>query len=354
MTSHYEIRLFAPADRGSLEDLYRAVYGEAWRTRTNFGWSIDNSFAAGGAAVAVSGNAIVAAQAYCDFPLHTPWGSRRGTLLLDAATHPAHQRRGLFRRVVDAATAAAFERDTLVVMTTPNRFAARGFRNMPAWQRLCSLDCLALPLSVGEPAAGGGLLSLGSRLVLATAALFRRRRSFGARVPAPLHDGVESPWDPDSEADDLWHRAARADDIMVARDRGFLRWRFGLDYRLFLARHGRAPVGYAAARLVTRAGLKVGVVLDCVTAGDGASAARLLASVVSWMRAQGASAALGYFLPRCSAWHHAREAGFLRLARGLAPRDYPIYVTVRPEGPHRAQLINASRWHLSLADSDLA
>ena len=140
---------------------------------------------------------------------------------------------------------------------------------------------------------------------------------------------------------------------MVARDRGFLRWRFGDDYRLFLARDGRAPVGYAAARVVTRAGLKLGMVLDCVTAGDGTSAARLLASAVSWMREQGASAALGYFLPRSPAWRRAREAGFLRLPRAFAARDYPVYVAVRPEGRHRTQLLNVSRWHLTLADSDL-
>jgi hypothetical protein len=140
---------------------------------------------------------------------------------------------------------------------------------------------------------------------------------------------------------------------MAARDRGFLRWRFSTDYRLFLARADRVPVGYAAARLVTRAGIKVGMVVDCVTAADSASGARLLASVVRWMEGQGASAALGYFLPRSAAWYSAREAGFLRLARAFAPRDYPVYVSVRPEGRYRPQLLNVSRWHLSLADSDL-
>jgi hypothetical protein len=353
LVSHYHIRPFVPADRSSLGDLYRSIYGEAWRSKTNFAWSIDNSFAAGGAAVAVTGDAIVSAQAYCDFPLHTPWGTRRGTLLLDAATHPAHQRRGLFRRVVDAATAAAFDRDTLIVMTTPNRFAARGFQNMRAWQRLCSLECLALPLSLSKHARGDRLLSVATRLALSAASLFRRRRSAIVPSSPPWHGGVESPWDPGSEADELWRRAARQGGIMAARDRGFLRWRFGEDYRLFLARDGRAPVAYAAARVVSWAGLKMGMLVDCVTAGDGASAARLLASVVNWMEEQDASAALGYFLPQSAAWHYAREAGFLRLARALAPRDYPVYVSVRPEGPYRPQILNVSRWHLSLADSDL-
>ena len=150
------------ADRNSFEDLYRAVYGEAWRTKTNFGWSIDNPRAPAGAVVVVEGDTIVAAQPYCDLPLHTPWGNMRGTLFFDVATHPAHQRRGLFRRVVDAASAAAFDRGTLIVMTTPNRIASQGFRSMPAWQRLCSLDCLWLPLGLGDPAAGRRTAVLGS------------------------------------------------------------------------------------------------------------------------------------------------------------------------------------------------
>lgn len=350
VTTQYEIRSFVTGDRNSFEDLYRAVYGEAWYTKTNLAWSIDNSRAPAGAAVAVSGDTIVAAQPYCDVPLHTPWGSGRGTLLLDVATHPDHQRRGLFRRVVEAAKAAAFERDTLIVMTTPNRIASQGFRCMPAWHRLCSLECLLLPLGLGNPAAGGGLPSLGARLTLAAASLLGHRT--GVRS-SPVQSDVETPWRPSAEADELWRGAARQDVIMVARDRGFLRWRFGADYRLFLARDGRVPVGYAAARIVTRAGVKVGMVLDCVTAGDGTSAVRLLASVVSWIREQGASAALGYFLPQSPAWHRAREAGFLRVPRAFAPRDYPVYVAVRGEGRHRTQLLNVARWHLTLADSDL-
>jgi GNAT superfamily N-acetyltransferase len=349
--NEYAIRSFVTADRNSFEDLYRAVYGEAWRTKTNFAWSIDNSRAPAGAAVAVSGDTIVAAQPYCDLPLHTPWGSGRGTLLLDVATHPDHQRRGLFRRVVEAAKAAAFERGTSIVMTTPNRIASQGFRCMPTWQRLCSLDCLLLPLGVGDSAAEGGLLALGARVTFSAAALLRYPKS--AAVVSRVPDGVETPWRPGSEADDLWRDAARRDVIMVARDRGFLHWRFGPDYRLFLARDGRSPVGYAAARVVTRAGLKLGLVLDCVAAGDGTSAVRLLASVVHWMREQGASAALGYFLPRSPAWDRAREAGFLRLPRAFTVRDYPVYVAVRPESGHRTQLLNGTRWHLTLADSDL-
>ncbi|HEY7710690.1 MAG TPA: hypothetical protein VIG57_11740, partial [Candidatus Entotheonella sp.] len=67
-----------------MEDLYRAVYGgEAWRDNTRLGWYIDQPLAEAGSSLAVIRNKIVAAQPFCDFPLHTPWGVGRATLFLD-------------------------------------------------------------------------------------------------------------------------------------------------------------------------------------------------------------------------------------------------------------------------------
>src|SRR5262245_22516426 len=149
MNTPYAVRLFVPEDRSSLEDLYRAVYGQAWREKTNLGWSFDRPLTEGGAAVAVEGDVVASAQPYCDLPLHTSLGPARATLFLDIATHPAHQRRGLFRRVVAAARAAAFERGASIIMTTPNRVAFKGFMTMPEWFQLCAIDCLFLPLGAG-------------------------------------------------------------------------------------------------------------------------------------------------------------------------------------------------------------
>src|SRR5262245_65559503 len=77
MNSSHHIRFYKPGDRLALEDLYQDVYGEAWRDNTRLGWYIDQPLAEAGSAVAVTGDKIVAAQPFCDFPLHTPWGVMR-------------------------------------------------------------------------------------------------------------------------------------------------------------------------------------------------------------------------------------------------------------------------------------
>lgn len=354
MSSRYHIRFYVPDDRDALEDLYRAVYGESWRERTCLGWTLDQPLTVGGATVTVDGKSIVAAQPYCDFPLHTPWGKTLATLFLDVATHPAYRRQGLFRRVVAAARTAAFERGSSIIMTTPNRTASQGFQSMHEWGRLCSLDCLFLPLATGDRATGGGLLSLGARAIFgATSLLWKGPPGQGARsVSSKYH--IESPWSPGADSDELWCCAKACAGIMVIRDRAFLQWRFGSDYRLFLARGVRGPAGYAAARVISRAGLRIGMVLDCVTGADETSALPLLAAVVAWLREQGASAAMGYFIRQSTSWHQAREAGFLRLSRPFMPREYPVCASVRPDDPRSVDLLNPSHWYISLADSDLA
>jgi hypothetical protein len=256
--------------------------------------------------------------------------------------------------VVAAARAAAFERGASIIMTTPNHMAFQGFMTMPEWQRLFGLDCLFLPLGAGDRGPGGGFMSLGVRSIMATAALFWKRAASWRRQVAQSGYQVESTWAPDADADEMWRCAASRMGIMVARDCAFLQWRFGSDYQLFLGRSSQAPIGYVVARLITRAGIKVGMLVDCLTVDNGISALPLLEAVNTWLRAEGATAAMGYFRRGSIAWQQARAGGFLCLPRPLVPRDYPVCVSVRPDTPYRADLLDASRWSISLADSDLA
>jgi GNAT superfamily N-acetyltransferase len=355
MSSSYHLRFYTPEDRLALEDLYRAAYGaEAWRDHTRLGWYIDQPLAAAGASVVVLEEKIVAAQPFCDLPLHTPWGVGRATLFLDVATHPEHRRQGLFRRVVAAARTAAFERGACLVMTTPNRTAFQGFQRMPEWGRLCTLDCLLAPLGAGAHVQEAGSIAFGARLGLAVASVvWHGPRPQAFRTESAPYT-IESPWVPGPEAEVLWRSVAAGAGIMAQRDSAFLHWRFDAGYRLFLAQAAHGPIGYAAARIITRAGLHLGMLLDCVIAGDGINAVPLLAAVLAWLREQGASAALGYFVRYSAPWHQARAAGFVCVPRPLVPRDYPVCASVQPDDPHSTELLNPALWYMSLADSDLA
>jgi GNAT superfamily N-acetyltransferase len=354
VNSALHTRFYTPEDRPALEDLYRAVYGEAWRNHTRFEWYLDQPLVEAGSSLAVIGGKIVAAQPFCDLPLHTPWGMGRATLFLDVVTHPEHRRQGLFRRVVAAARTAAFERGACLAMTTPNRTAFQGFQRMPEWGQLCTLDCLLVPIGAGARTQGAGSIVLGARLGFAVASVFWHGPRLQTVQAGPAPYTIASPWVPGSEAAALWRSVSARAGIMVQRDRAFLHWRFDADCRLFLAQAAHGPVGYAAARLITRAGLKLGMLLDCVTTGDGANAVPLLAAVLAWLQEQGASAAMGYFVRYSAPWQQARATGFARLPDLLVPRDYPVCASVHPDDPHSAELLNPAHWYMSLADSDLA
>ncbi|MEO8324974.1 MAG: hypothetical protein ABI618_03940 [Nitrospirota bacterium] len=352
MSSHYQTSDLEPGERPSLEELYRVVYQDYWREKTKFRWFLDAPLFHAGATVASEGNAILAAQPYCDIPLHTPSGTILGTLFFDAATHPAHRRRGLFTNVVGLARATAFKRGSSIVMTTPNRISFQGFQKLPDWSRLCSLDCLLLPLGSGGRISGSGFLTLGVRMGSAALA------SLCTRLPRQrLESGqpfnVVSPWSPGGDADELWKTMAARGIIMAVRDQVFLRWRFDQDYRLFLARGTQGPTGYVATRVLAWKGIRIGLLLDCMNTGEGSSAKPLLAEAVGWLKRQGCTLAVGYFVQGSEPWRMIRDVGFLRVPLAVLPRDYPICVSVQPENPHCAELLNPARWHLSLADSDL-
>lgn len=355
MNPNFHTRFFAPEDRDSLEALYQAIYGKNWQQKTSLAWTVDRPTAAAGALLAVEDkNRVVAAQPYRDLPLHTEMGSGRATLFLDVATHPEYQRRGLFKRVVSAATAAAFERGSSIIMTTPNRIAFGAFQKISGWRQLCSLDCMVLPLGAGDPVQSGKFISLVARSGLAVASRLRKE-------PIPLKPlsgqmngrHIEAPWLPSSDADTLWQRFAPRVGHTIERSRDFLRWRFNTGYRLFLARDFEGPLGYIATRIIDRGGVRIGVIVDYVSPIDDVSAFSLLSHVIAWLREQGASAAISYFFRKSIPWKQLRAAGFVRLARICTPREYPICVNVRPGESYSAKLLDPSRWHLSLADSDL-
>jgi GNAT superfamily N-acetyltransferase len=352
VSTRYDVRLSVPADRQALEGLYQAVYGEAWHEKARLEWYLERPLAAAGAAVAVDGDVIAAAQPYCDLPLHTPWETTLATLFLDVATHPAHRRRGLFRRVVAAARDAAFERGAAIIMTTPNHTAFQGFQTMPGWGCLCWLDCLFLPLRANARALSSGLVPLVAGAVFTAASLLWKSVPAATDRLVPQY-AVQSPWVPGTEAGAWWDGTTHRG-IIVIRNHAFLQWRFGPDYRLFLAYDSHGPVGYAAARIIKRAGLKIGTIVDCITVDNKTNALPLLASVIAWLREQGAAAVIGYFLRQSPPWHQARAAGFLRLPRPLVPRQYPVCASVPPDKPYSTDLLNPALWYMSLADSDLA
>jgi hypothetical protein len=178
------------------------------------------------------------------------------------------------------------------------------------------------------------------------------RRPFAPRPDPETLDGVDSSWSPGADADQWWRTAAPRGRIMVVRDRAFLQWRFGSAYRLFALQGASGVAGYVAARIVVRAGLRVGMIVDCMAA-ETVAGVRLLTAAVARLREQGAAAAVGYFLPQSLPWRCARAAGFLRLPEALAPREYPVYVRVRSGDEHGPALRDPARWLLSMADSDL-
>jgi GNAT superfamily N-acetyltransferase len=130
------------------------------RTPDLFAWKhFDNPFGRSIILVAESGGAIVGLRAFMRWELETARGERlRCVRAVDTATHPDHQRRGIFRTLTLAAVEHAREDGVDMVFNTPNPRSGAGYLTM-GWHQVGELGAMAAP-GLRRPAAQAPVGSL--------------------------------------------------------------------------------------------------------------------------------------------------------------------------------------------------
>jgi GNAT superfamily N-acetyltransferase len=157
------VRPFEDADLDEVLDVMRLSLGESAvlrRTPDLFAWKhFDNPFGRSIILVAESGGAIVGLRAFMRWELVTARGERlRCVRAVDTATHPDHQRRGIFRTLTLAAVEHARDDGVDMVFNTPNPRSGAGYLTM-GWLEVGRLGVMAAPglRRPGARAAAGEL-----------------------------------------------------------------------------------------------------------------------------------------------------------------------------------------------------
>jgi GNAT superfamily N-acetyltransferase len=150
------VRPFADVDLPEVLEVMRQSLGETAvlrRTPDLFSWKhFDNPFGRSIILVAESGGDIVGLRAFMRWELATRRGERlRCVRAVDTATHPRHQRRGIFRTLTLAAVDAARDDGVDLVFNTPNPQSGAGYLSM-GWIPVGPLGVLAAP-GIRRPAA---------------------------------------------------------------------------------------------------------------------------------------------------------------------------------------------------------
>lgn len=303
VASEIVVRSATDADRPAVLELLADSLG--WERDASFAeffeWKhIQNPFGASPAWVALDGEAVVGFRTFLQWRFEHPDGrTRRAVRAVDTATSPAHQGRGIFRRLtltaVEQLQAGGFD----FVFNTPNANSRPGYLRM-GWSTVGRVPIVAR--------VGG----------LASALRMRASRAPAERWPVETAAGAPaSEVLADPRVGDLLDAAGPPTRLRTARTPAYLRWRYGLaalGYRA-ITLDGDPAAGLAVFRVRRRgAATEAGVSDLLVPLGAAATARRLLRLVA---RETGADYAIrvGRPLPR---------AGFIPF-----PRQGPI-LTWRP------------------------
>lgn len=268
----YTVRAYTPADRPQVLALLTRALGPGpagERSAAFFAWKHEhNPFGPSLALVADAGGALIGFRAFMRWRFAVDGQPVEALRAVDTATDPAHQRRGVFRRLTEAALDEAASQAAFV-FNTPNAESLPGYLRM-GWGH------------VGRP-----------RVAIRPARPVRvarhARRAAGAHgdaraVASALPHAGEVLAD-DAALEPLLDAQPEDERLHTVRTRAYLRWRYadapGLDYRALALPDGAGGLaGLAIARLRERGPLTEVALADVlVRPGDRRAAGQLLARV---------------------------------------------------------------------------
>ncbi len=237
--------------------------------------------------VAEADGEVAGFRAMMRWELRSPEGERvSGLRAVDTATHPGHQRRGVFSRLTTAAVEELTAAGEGIVFNTPNE------RSRPGYMKLGWIEVGRLPLAVRPVSASGWARMLGART-----AAEKWSTPCGAGDPALdvlAERGIE----------ELLASLPAPAGLATALDLDHLRWRYGLEPLLYRALvPGSVLEGLALFRLRRRGGATECVVaLVLVPGGERAAERRLLGALARTVDADyllrlGPSDPVGGFVP---------------------------------------------------------
>lgn len=353
MSSDVRFRLYEPSDREGLVALFRSVYGDEAVERKTSAWRyLDRPLRRSLISVAEADGRIVGTQPSYEILVKIGDEHVPGAVFLDVMTHPAYRGRGIFRGVVEHLRSQCHELGMAVLLTTPNKAAARGFGKLSAWRCLGELAPVVLPVTWSQLL--GRRVVRSNPTVVANSGWKHREQSVGGKNHAVT--GVDAL---DCSIEEVWRRFAGLALMMVVRDTDYVAWRFAnrgaRRYRLFLDRVGETCRGLAAAGEGKLLGRRVVFLTELLAPpSEQFTACRLLDAVVAHARATGAGAIVGYHVPGSAAERLLRRYGFWRVIRPFRPRPYTVWVATNLDERRAATILDLASWHMSMGDSDLA
>lgn len=337
MTAPLVVRDYETADESQVLGLLNLTLGTGRafeRSTLFFRWKhIENPF--GRSLMLLAENQhVVGLRAFLRWQFRGGDGLIHAVRAVDTATHPDHQRKGIFSQLTSACLERARSQGVGLVFNTPNRYSLPGYLKL-GWTYVGRATVLVRPLRPGR--------LIRSLISGRGAASPEAEQGWDAR-PSLL----DTPLADDIVAAGLLTRddAHVSDGIRTARTPAFLRWRYALVPSLHYGTHWIEDRGVRAAaifRFTRRRSLRE-VTLCELLMDTAAHGRRVIKEVLS---ASGAD----YAVAHCAAGTPHRR---VLLSLGFVPVPRGPYFTVRPltsDLPMDPKTF--ARWRLALGDLEV-
>lgn len=315
------------------------------RSREFFDWKHRRSpFGESPGLVATADDAIVGVRLFLRWQLRFGTRTLQAVRAVDTATHPEHQRRGIFKTLT-LTLLEQLESDEGVdlVFNTPNADSRPGYLRM-GWQEVGRLPVLISPVRPvrflrGVRAASAANASGSASAVTPVTST--------AELRSPLPSAREV-LTADREVAALLSRRRTPSGIHTPLTPAYLRWRYaeapGLDYRAIAVHRGGALVGLGLGRLRPRAGLTELTLGDVLVAdGDVGTARRVLRAA----RHAGVDHVAVHAAPGSEVARAALPSGYFP-----APGS-GIGLVANPRPGCPSDVLDAGAWSLSLGDLEV-
>ena len=273
---------------------------------------------------------------------------------------PEYRRQGihttLIRQTREEVRAAGFCLSTIF----PNPRSMPQLERSKTYYHVSQVPLLIRPLNMRELAgarASNALVTEAATLGWALAGRSLWREQVPPQLASPLR--ISEDLTLGTGYDCFWNRVRTKYDLMLVRDRAFLRWRFleipTREYHILSARKGDEILGYIVLRLTEVRGIMTGLIADfLVLAGEEGNRAgqHLLHAALERFKEANMPLAGGLVLPHTQEYALMRRAGFLSAPKLFAPQPFHLFVRSHCDDPPLEALTRPETWYVSIADHD--
>lgn len=148
MKEHLIIRPAESQDIPAIVDLLKQSLGEVSSTKTEAYWRwkhVENPFGPSPVYIAEEAGQIIGVRAMMQWQWQTSTNVYKSLRAVDTATHPAHQGKGIFKRLTQHLIEQAKAEDYAFIFNTPNQQSLPGYLKM-GWQRFTHAPIFIKPV----------------------------------------------------------------------------------------------------------------------------------------------------------------------------------------------------------------